>query len=273
MRLNIVSKIAVLSCLLLVVVACTGTKTTIDEQTEKLPKVKENMLIAKLDSLSKQRPEHFFSKISAKYADKNQKVAFKASVRMRADSALQAIITFAHIPIYNSMVTPDSLIIVDKRNNCYIKETMGYLKSTFDIDFDHVNIEEFILGLPIGWDSNEEYYQIKDPYNYIISSHNKRKLRKSDKDMSGAVYIRYYLNETTSHLKRIIIDSPSDSSTVMIDYAEHELNDGFNVPSQTDLKIETPRDTLNISVKYTKMTINDPRVLYLSIPDKYERCD
>ena len=254
-------------------IACGRTKAPIDESLDKLPRLKESYLIEKLDSLSKQRPQHFFAKISAKYADENQKVSFKSSVRMRADSALQAIITFAHIPIYNSMVTPDSLIIVDKRNNCFIKETMGYLKTTFDIDFDHVNIEEFILGLPIGWDSEEEYHQIKDPYNYIISSHNKRKLRKSDKDLSGAVYIRYYLNETSSHLKRTIIDSPSDSSTVTINYYEHEIENGYAVPTQTHLQIETPRETIDISVKYTKISINDPRVLYLSIPEKYERCD
>lgn len=272
MRLSTVNLVTILY-LVILISACTGAKTAVDEVAEKLPKVKEQSLIDKLDSLSKQRPEHFYSKISAKYADKNQKVSFKASVRMRADSALQAIITFAHIPIYNSVVTPDSLMIIDKRNNCYIKETMGYLKSTFDIDFDHVNIEEFILGLPIGWDSDEDYHQIKDPYNYVVSSHNKRKLRKSDKDLSGAVYIRYYLNETTSHLKRIIIDSPSDSSTVIINYDKHELQDGFTIPMETALQIETPRDTIDISVKYSKMTINEPRVLYLSIPEKYERCD
>lgn len=170
------------------------------------------------------------------------------------------------------MVTPDTLTIVDKRNNCYIKEDMGYMKNTFDVDFQHHNIEELLLGLPVGWDPDEEYYQIKDPYNYIISSHNKRNLKKSSKDTTGSVYIRYYLNEALDNVKRIIIDSPADTTTIDINYFSRELIDGYSVPNEADVTVKTPRDTIYVDMRYTKTTVNEPRVLYLAIPDKYERC-
>ena len=259
----------VLGCL---IVACSSKKTVLDDAAEKLAKQKEERLIAVLDSLSKNRPEHFYTKISSKYSDSEYKVSFKTSIRMRADSALHALITFARIPIYNTMVTPDTLTIVDRRNNCFIQEDMGYLKNTFDVDFQHSNIEELILGMPVGWDSNEEYYQIRDPYNYIISSHNKRSLKKSGKDLSGDVYIRYYLNNEANQVKRIIIDSPTDTTTIDINYFQREFIEGFSIPLEADVRIETPRDTILIDMKYTKSTVNDPRILYLAIPDKYERC-
>lgn len=255
--------------------ACSSSKKAQEEKAEKLDKVKEMVLIEKLDSLSKLKPEHFYTKISAKYADSQYKISFKTSVRMRADSAMHALITFARIPIYNSMVTPDTLTIVDRRNNCYIQENMGYLKETFDVDFQHQNLEEVILGMPLGWDSEEEYYQIKDPYNYIISSHNKRRLKKvkKDKDDSGDVFIRYYLSNNQNELERVIIDSPSDTTTIDVRYFQREMIDGYNVPVDGDVKIYTPRDTINIEMKYTKTSVNDPRVLYLAIPEKYERCN
>jgi hypothetical protein len=253
--------------------ACSSSHRPIQESEDKLPKMKEATLIHRLDSLSKLRPDYFYSKISSKYSDSELNVSFKTSVRMRADSALNAIITFARIPIYNSMVTPDTLTIVDKRNNCYVKETMGYLKETFSVDFEHHNIEEILLGLPTGWDLDEDYYQIKDPYNYVISSHNKRKLKRSDKDLTGDVYIRYFLSDDATNLKRIIIDSPMDTTSIDINYYKREEINQFNVPLEADVRVYTPRDTIYIDLNYSKTTVNEPRVLYLSIPDKYERCE
>lgn len=255
----------------LFLVACGKSKQA--EIAEKLPKVKDELLIAKLDSLSKRRPKDFYTKISSKYSDKELKVSFKTSIRMRADSALNALITFARFPIYNSMVTPDTLTIVDKRNNCYIKEGMSYLKSTFNIDFEHKNIEEFLLGLPVGWDPNEKYHQINDPYNYVISSHNKRSLRKSSKDDSGDVYIRYFLSNDAEQLKRIIIDSPADTTSIVVNYFSYEMVNGYSVPLDSDITVYTPRDTIYIDLKYTKSTINEPSELFLVIPENYTRCE
>ncbi len=253
--------------------ACSYSHRSIQESEDKLPKIKEELLIAKLDSLSKTRPEHFYTKISSKYSDSELKISFKTSIRMRADSALNALITFARIPIYNTMVTPDTLTIVDRRNNCYIQENMSYLKETFSVDFEHHNIEEVLLGLPVGWDPEEEYYQIKDPYNYIISSHNKRRLRRSEKDLSGDVYIRYFLSDDAQGLKRMIIDSPADSTSIDINYFQKEWVSDFEIPLESDVRITTPKDTIYIDMTYSKTTVNEPRVLYLTIPDKYDRCD
>jgi hypothetical protein len=257
--------------LLSTLVAC-GSKRNADlENSEKLPKVKGEVLINRLDSLSKKRPDHFYTKLSSKYSDSKYNVSFKTSIRMRADSALHALITFARIPIYNTMVTPDTLTMVDKRNNCYMKEGMDYLKTTFGIDFKHKNIEELILGMPIAWNNNIEYQQIKDPYNYVVSSISKRKIRRLD---SGEeVIIRYFLSNDTKSLKRMIVDSPKDSTTITINYFGREMIAGFDIPLKGDINIETPREKIYVDFEYNKTSVNDPRVLYLSIPNKYEKCE
>ncbi|PWH85333.1 hypothetical protein DIT68_10375 [Brumimicrobium oceani] len=252
-------------------VAC-GSKRNMDlENTDKLPKVKEEILINRLDSLSKQRADHFYTKLSSKYSDSKYNVSFKTSIRMRADSAFHALITFARIPIYNVMVTPDTLTMVDKRNNCFMIENMEYLKTTFGVDFKHKNIEELVLGLPIAWDKDTEYQQIKDPYNYVVSSLSKRRIRRQDSEEE--VIIRYFLSEDTESLKKVIIDSPKDTTTITVNYYGREMVSGFSIPLEGNINVETPRDTLFVDFQYNKTSVNDPRVLYLSIPNKYEKCE
>lgn len=263
----------IFSILLLSSLVACGSKRNVDlENEEKLSKVREEVLINRLDSLSKQRPSHFYAKLNSKYSDSKFNVSFKTSIRMVADSALHALITFARIPIYNVMVTPDTLTMVDKRNNCYMIENMDYLKTTFGVDFKHKNIEELILGMPIAWDKKTtEYNIVKDPYNYIIASTPKRRgWRQEDEN---EVRIRYFMSTDTKSLTRMIIDSPKDTTTITINYYGREMQEGYSIPLEGDINVETPRDKLFVDFKYNKSSVNDPRVLYLAIPNKYERCE
>src|SRR5690554_452890 len=270
--LQFITKYLFVSALLVSVAAC-GTKKDADrESSVKLPKVKEEVLINRLDSLSKSRPDNFYTKLSSSYSDSKYNVSFKTSIRMRTDSAFHALITFARIPIYNTMVTPDTLTIVDKRNNCYIQEGMSYLKQTFNVDFKHANIEELILGMPIAWDTKAEYHQIKDPYNYIVSTDKKRNIRRLESE-EEEVLIRYYLSNDTKHLRKVIIDSPKDITTISINYFGREMVDGYSIPIEGNINVKTPREDIFIDFKYNKSSVNDPRVLYLAIPNKYERCE
>ncbi|WP_107039501.1 DUF4292 domain-containing protein [Brumimicrobium mesophilum] len=263
----------IFSILLLSSLVSCGSRRNADlENEEKLSKVREEVFVDRLDSLSKQRPDHYYAKLNSKYSDSKFNVSFKTSIRMVADSALHALITFARIPIYNVMVTPDTLTMVDKRNNCYMIEDMAYLKKTFGIDFKHKNIEELILGMPVAWDKkNFDYHLVKDPYNYVIASTTKRRVWQHEDE--NEVKIRYFMSEDTKSLSKMIIDSPKDTTTITINYYDREMQEGYSIPQSGDINVETPRDKLYVDFKYNKSSVNDPRVLYLAIPNKYERCE
>lgn len=264
-------KISLFLAALIGTTAC-GTKKLADQDVVKLPKIKEEVLIQRLDSISKQRPEYFYTKLSTRYADKETEISFTASTRIRKDSATQVTITYARIPIYNAMVTPDSLTLVDRRSKCYTQAGMEFLKKSFDVDFSLKNIEELLLGLPIGWDINKEYHQIRDPYNYIISHQNNRTIRRLE-TVEDEVVVQYYMNNEANSIEKLVIDSPKDTASITVDYGERILIDGFNIPQKVKVNIKTARNEIFVDLKYTKIEINEPRILYLAIPDKYEACE
>ena len=72
-------------------------------------------------------PKTFYTKVSTKYSDTSQNISFKTSIRLVKDSAVNALITYAGFPIYNSVVTPDSLILVNKRGKCYTKTKLNFI--------------------------------------------------------------------------------------------------------------------------------------------------
>jgi hypothetical protein len=244
------------------------------EMTEliKLPKIKTARLIYVLDSLASYKPNYFYTKINCKYDDTTQHVSFKTSIRMVKDSAFSALISFATIPIYNSILTKDSLTIVNKREKCFSKEKLSYLKDNFGVAFEYVNVEELLLGLPVAFDSTQRYHHVTDAFNYIISSHKKREIRRNDRRHQDELIFKYYLTDDAKGMKKMMIDSPSDTTSVLVQYNSLQFVEGHNYPDEVELTVLTPRNKMVILLNYNKIDVIETQVLELVIPEEYEKC-
>lgn len=256
---------------LIVIVSSCAKKTT--EGPDRLPKVRESQLTDALDSIILMKPDFFYSKLDTKYDDGSRTVNFKTSVRLRADSAFNALITYAKIPVVTAMVTVDSIKISNKKDKCYVLENLDYFKTTFGIDFKYQNIEEIILGLPLDYNRDEKYYQINDPYNYIVSSHRKRDIKRTERGRAqGDIIIKYFLTEDLQNVKRLEIESVEDSTNIEVDYLSRQMEKGFSIPRTMKVEITTPNKKMRIELEYDKAEINEPKELFIVIPESYEKC-
>lgn len=251
------------------------SKKIIGENVVKLERKKTSELLHALDSLTKLKPQTFYSKIGTKYRDTTQDVSFKTSIRMVKDSAMSALITFATLPIFNSILTPDSLTILNKRAKCFTKSKLSYIKENFGIAFNYENVEELLLGMPLAFEADQKYFQIHDPYNYIISSHRKREIRRSDKKekMQDDIIFKYFLHNDLKGLKRMEVESKGDSATVEVNYISRILVEGVSIPEEVSIRIFTPRNSIEIWMNYDKVSINVPQQLFLVIPEGYGNCE
>lgn len=246
---------------------------------DKLERKKTQELVDAMDEMILHRPDYFYSRISTKFKDTTQNVSFKTSLKIKKDSAVSAFISFAAIPIIQSIVTKDTLTVVDKRNKCFRKADLSLIKSTFGFAFEYANVEELLLGLPLAYDTNQRYFQINDPFNYIISSHRKRQIKKNDKGKltdkikDDEIIIKYYLSDDISRIKKLVIDSPSDSTKLEINYVTSEIVNSFNVPKNVEIQVITPRNKINLKLDYEKTEVNEPQSLLLVIPKTYGICE
>lgn len=246
----------------------------ITEGPERLPRVKEKDLMEALDSISLRKPTFFYSKLDTKFDDGDRTVNFKTSIRLKVDSALNAIITYAKIPMVTAMVTKDSVTITNKRDKCYILEDLNFFKNNFGIDFKFKNIEEILLGLPLDYNIDDKYFQMHDPFNYIVSSHRKRDIKRTERGkIEGDILIKYFLAKDLKSVKRLEIESVEDSTNVIIDYVTRQSEKNYLVPAKMNVMIQSPKKTMFIEMDYEKVEIDEPKELFIVIPESYEKCD
>lgn len=273
------------SIVILLLVSC--AQRPVEDKPVRLEKQKPAVLIQTLDSLSSLRPNTFYTKIKCTYADTIRKINFRTSIRAIKDSIVNPMITYASIPIVNSIIRQDSLIISNRKDKCVVRTTMSFLKESFGVEFKYQNIEELLLGLPVAYDTTQKYFPILDPYNYIISSHRKREFKKeilikknekesnwkdSDNAADENVLIQYYLHPSLKSIKKLVIHSPEDSTKVTIDYFSRDTIGTYLLPKEMNIEIVTPRNRIVLYMEYDKTEVNTPQEIYFVIPEDYEEC-
>ena len=275
----------------LLVILCSCARRPVADKPVKVEKRKTSELIHVMDSLSTIRPNSFYTKIKCHFSDTNRRVSFKTSIRSIKDSIINPMMTYAGIPIVNSIIRRDSLLISNRKDKCAIRTTIGYIKESFGVDFDYRNIEELLLGLPVAYDTTQKYFQINDPYNYIISSHRKRVIKKENKyrDKEGRrnnnnnngndndddvdnVMIRYFIDPSLKSIGRMVIDSPEDSTHISIDYLSRDTVGTYLLPKEVVIDIVTARNHIVLTMDYDKTEINTPQEIYFVIPEDYGDC-
>jgi len=259
--------------LFIIVLTSCGKKLT-ETDAVRLPKVKEKDLMNALDSISLRKPDFFYSKVDTKFDDGNRKVNFKTSIKLKADSDLNAIITYAGIPLATAMITTDSVKITNKKDKCYILENLDYFKENFGVDFKFKNIEELLLGLPLDYNIDDKYFQINDPYNYVVSSHRKRDIRRTERGkLDEDILIKYFLTNDLKNVKRLEIESIEDSTNITVDYLSHQQDKGFTIPKFLKIEIRSKKKNIFIEMSYDKAEINEPKEMIIVIPESYGKCE
>ena len=253
------------------VVAC--AKKSIPVGLEKLERKKTSELVDQLELLSNPEWDFLSTKITTRFLSNEHKQNFKTSLKMKKDSLLNVTITFAAIPIINAVLSPDSLKVVNKKDKCYMLEDLRFLKRKFEIPFEFSQVEELLLGLPLAWDKESRYHQLEDLYHYVISSHKKRFVNRRETKNDDEILIRYFLSPKTMELDQILLDSPQDTTSIRIQYFDRYNDGSFSLPQRTEINIFTPRDTIYVELKFQKPEVEKEKVIFLTIPENYEKCN
>lgn len=234
---------------------------------------KEEEMRAVLDRLSEMEVGNFYSKINTQYTDSSRNVSFKTSLRIANDSAVSAIITYAAIPVVNALITPDSVKIINKKDKCFLFRDLAYFREAFGIEFSYENIEELLLGKPVAYKKDGEYFKASDAPGNSLCSHKKRDIRKNEKHNVREIITYYTLDDSLHNLSKMQIISPEDSAMIEVSYLERELIDGFELPMHILVEIYAPRQRITVDFEYRKTHINRPEEIHFVIPENYEKCN
>lgn len=210
--------------------------------------------------------------IRTKYeTSKGESKSFKTYLKIRKDSAIFSTITYLNIPVLSTLITPDSVKVMDKTKKRYFIGSSQSVGDYFKVPVDFYNIQNLLVGNAISLDSNDKHYLARlndDVYLSSVKNSELPAILSGEKVYFGWMY-RYWINEYYKPGKTIL-DNPGKGSSLEIVQDDYIKIDDVPFPNHTNAVFSNPTDTFNIKLNYNRVKINKPFEFKFNIPSKYE---
>lgn len=225
-------------------------------------------LVGRLDELSHSEWDFLSAKTNVKITSGDQSNNFKASLRMKRDSALLVNISFAGIPIVQSILTKDSVKVVNRKDKCYKFQDLSFVDSLIDFPIEYQQLQDLLIAKPILFNKDAEHIQISNNTLYEIKT--KRSKNNSSKD---TINISYFLAPTTMELQSTTIESKADQAKIDVFYSgKHEKIEGIVLPQEVRIVLSRMNKISIIEISYNKPDITTEKKITLTAPENYVVC-
>ncbi|HIP35852.1 MAG TPA: DUF4292 domain-containing protein [Crocinitomix sp.] len=265
--------------LLMIQFACSNNKNLPKQITKRISDKELREALFKAKNITY---KDFYSKIAISFKNTKKEQSFSSTVKMKVDSAFSGTFKKGPVILGTYLIDKDSVKSTNKLEKCYFTEPLSYISSLIGVELEYDFFQSVIIGKPIGLNINKKYKQIKDKKKqyYILSSHNKRKFHKIEKEKlktenerNDNIYMQYFFTPDSLNLAKIHIEIPADTVSIYVNYLEQKTINSVIVPELTTIAINSPKDSIILQLDYSKTKVNVPKNIQFSVPSNYENCN
>lgn len=253
--------------------SCGGKKKTIDGDKLKNRNWKELVDALKNNEF---KYEWIRSKASADVIFKGENNSVKANFRIRKDSASWINLSKG-IQIMTAVASTDSIKVLKKIGEKeYYIDDFNTVNKFLNTEVDYSLLEDFFAGNAIGFDYDSIKYKSGiDEGMYVLSSDKIKKLDKMLKrgyNKNKEILYRCWINPVNFKCQKVRVDLLLDSASLTVKYGDWKTIEGGQVyPFLSTISLETLKDTVQLSLEYSKITINEPQEMPFKLTDSYQQ--
>jgi hypothetical protein len=247
--------------------------------------------------------ESFSAKVAAEIKVKKQSNSFKATLRVRADSAIWMSISPAlGIEVFRLLCTVDSVKYVDKINNRYFLGDYKMLNKLTNSELSLEVMEKILTGNPLHFHTETKYRSINDKTGYYLATRNINRLRRvvggdrrealdvipdsastdqinerrlqriQEKLEEDDLIVRqYWFDFDNMKVIQSTFTDLANEVSLKVGYSEFEQVDTSLVPSKVSIDLGNANENAMFKLSYSKIKLNGPVEMPFSIPEKYEQ--
>lgn len=213
--------------------------------------------------------------IDFNYLVAKSKVSFKSktqdfdntnvNIRMKKDSIIWLSVTGVGFEVARGIITPDSIVFMDKIHKDYFVFTYQQLSKQYNFDLNFPLLQSVILGnLPFAKEDGGRF--VKENNQYVL------------KQVKDRLEIDNYLSEDSFKLSKIKATEIPTQNTFTLDYEDYKEVKTFLFPftSQINLNVKSQKDQqineTNMRIKHNKVDfVNENPGFPFNIPSSYKR--
>jgi hypothetical protein len=208
---------------------------------------------------------YFKSKSKVTYTDASSSQSATVDIRVKRDSIIWLSINKVGIEGARTLITRDSIFILDRLNNELLVYDFSTLSKRFNFPVSFDFLQAAMLG-NVTVQENPEYdvAVVKEPTYYILRQN------------QDSVTVDNYVDNSDQKLKRVSVVEKSTNNSLNIQYENFTPLESFLFPFKGSLTLSYQLAGANyhtaIQVEHQKAEISDKELKFpFAVPPKYER--
>ncbi len=207
---------------------------------------------------------YFNSRSKVTFTDAENNVTATVNIRMKKDSIIWLSVSKLGVEGMRSVITQDSIFVLDKLKNEYTAYDFASLKEKFNFNITFDILQAAILGnLPLSRKKTKEKI-IKENDLYLL------------RQKENTITVDNYISAENMKLKKIsMVEEPTNNS-LTLNYENFNMLNNFLFPYSSLISLQYQSSQGNyttvVAIQHLKAEISDKELKFpFNVPQKYDR--
>lgn len=206
-----------------------------------------------------QQFETAFLQGTAQYKDRYENRKVGIEILIEKDKQIQINIRYADILIFKSLITPENLQYYNKLDETAFMGGFDVLTRFVGTDINFNRLQNLLLGQVLDSQENKAFTATIEEGLHKLSTVEQEELQST-----------YFFEDENSLLKKEAIEERDSNRKVTISYPSYQKIKHFIVPTEVNILAEEEEKTINLDIRYRKVSFNEDLHLNYSVPKGYK---
>ena len=231
------------------------------------------------------------SRINCQFSNNNTNTSFRVSIKAIRDEKIMASVTKLNIPVVRVLLTPDSVIYVNYLEKNYFTDDYSYLSSILNIDLDFELVQAIISNSAFSYRNDEKDKDFRafnssvEEGMYVLQSQRERKVirletknkaakierRMKRLDDTALILQKLFFNPENFALTKVLISDKTNQREMKLNFGDFVQIEDKDYPGSIDLQFLSESEKLELNVRLSGFSTENPSPFRLEIPQNYEQ--
>lgn len=256
-------------------VGCNATKKTSRSEARVVGNKKTQFILSQIEKNEANKPKSLSFKSATEVKTDDKTTTFKASVRMVPDSVIWMSITAYSYEVARIIATPDTIKYVSRTDKKFYVGNYDFIESKMGVSFSFDDLQSLLLAHSFGLENPENINKRNSKNSYVLSSINKRKLKRMQKGKElypedvEVLYVNW-VNPENFQVEKVSLTDVNTQNSASIQYLTFENLAQYVVLSSFKMDI-IAKKKIEITSTFSKFTVDVPLKFPFKISSKYEQ--
>ncbi len=200
--------------------------------------------------------------------DRNYNVS--GNIRIQKDSAIfVSVAPFLGIEVARAMITPDTVKFINRLENTYFVGDMGFINRMLNTDLDFFMLQSLLVGSDFEHFTSDNFQLRQDRGMLLLHAPDRKRAGHS----TQAYQHNLWLDQNSFRIQQALLFQPEEKRLIRTNYKNFVTVEGQKFPSEVSLEFSDPGSRAELSMSYSRTSVNNPRQMTFSIPSRYSPLD